>query len=119
MTDYDSQNILAKILRGEIPCDTVLEDEYTLAIRDIAPKAPSHVLVIPKGAYRTYDDFIAQASDAEILAFQRAIAAVVACEGLAAGGYRLVMNNGTNGGQEIPHLHCHILGGAKLQVTMN
>ena len=114
MIDYDSENILAKIIRGEIPCDKVYENEHSLAIRDIAPKAPCHVLVIPKGAYRTYDDFIAKASDAEILAFSRGIAAVIAQEGLAEGGYRLIMNNGTDGGQEIPHLHCHVLGGTKL-----
>ena len=114
MTDYDSDNIIAKILRAEIPCNKVLENEHTLAIRDIAPKAPCHVLVIPKGAYRTYDDFIAHASDAEILAFQRGIATVVAQEGLIEGGYRLVMNNGADGGQEIPHLHCHVLGGMGL-----
>lgn len=116
MTVYDSENIIAKILRAEIPCNKVFEDEYTIAIRDIAPKAPSHVLVIPKGAYQTHDDFMNKASEAEILAFQRAITAVVVHENLAEGGYRLVMNNGINGGQEIPHLHCHVLGGTKLPI---
>lgn len=119
MIDYNSDNIIAKILRAEIPCNKVFEDEHTIAIRDIAPKAPSHVLVIPKGAYQTHDDFMSKASEAEILAFQHAIAAVVAHERLAEDGYRLVMNNGTNGGQEIPHLHCHILGGTKLRIAMN
>lgn len=114
MTHYDSSNILAKIIRGEIPCDKVFEDANTLAIRDIAPKAPCHVLVIPKGAYRTYDDFISAASEVEILAFSRAIATVIDQEKLPEGGYRLVMNNGKNGRQEIPHLHCHVLGGTEL-----
>ena len=111
---YDPDNIIAKIIRGEIPSDKVHEDDHTLAIRDIAPKASVHLLVIPKGAYATFDAFVAEASEAEQLAFQRAIATVVAREGLTAGGYRLVMNNGAGGGQEIPHLHCHVLGGSPL-----
>lgn len=111
---YDPDNILAKILRKEIPCDTVHEDEHTLALRDIAPQAKIHVLVIPKGAYRSYDEFLAKATEPEILAFMRAIQTVIGKEGLAEGGYRLVMNNGRNGRQEIPHLHCHVLGGSPL-----
>ncbi|NQY81804.1 MAG: histidine triad nucleotide-binding protein [Alphaproteobacteria bacterium] len=114
MTTYDPDNILAKIIRGEIPSDKVYEDAHTLAIRDVAPKAPTHVLVVPKGAYRTYDDFLSRASDEEILALQRAIAAVIKVEGVAQRGYRLVMNNAEDGRQEIPHLHCHVIGGAVL-----
>ncbi len=115
---YDPQNIFAKILRGEIPCDRVLETEHSLAFRDIAPQAPSHVLVIPKGAYVSYDHFAAEASDAEIVDFTRTIGRICAAEGLdpAAGGagYRLVSNCGAHGLQEVPHLHVHVLGGRVL-----
>ena len=107
---YNPDNILAKILRQEIPADVVYESPHSLAIRDIAPQAPVHVLVIPKGAYVSYDAMIDQASEAELLDFQRAIAEVINHEGLRAGGYRLIMNNGRDGGQEVPHLHCHVLG---------
>ncbi|QUJ75977.1 histidine triad nucleotide-binding protein [Sulfitobacter albidus] len=112
--DYDDQNIFAKILRGEIPNQTVLETEHTLAFRDIEPQAPTHVLVIPKGSYVSYDHFAAQASDAEIIDFTRAIAKVCEMEGvtLSAGeGFRMISNAGAHGVQEVPHLHVHILGG--------
>lgn len=111
---YDDQNIFAKILRGEIPNDTVLENEHVLAFRDIQPQAPTHVLVIPKGAYVSYDHFAAQASDAEIVAFTRAIAEICKAEGVSlqdGDGFRLISNAGADGVQEVPHLHVHILGG--------
>ncbi len=112
---YDDQNIFAKILRGEIPNDTVLETDHTLAFRDIAPQAPHHVLVIPKGAYATFDHFAAEASDAEILDFNRSIGAVCEQLGLTPGeGYRMIANAGRNGVQDVPHLHVHILGGRVL-----
>lgn len=115
---YDDQNIFAKILRGEIPNDTVLETEHSLAFRDIAPQAPDHVLVIPKGPYVTYDHFAAEASDAEIADFTRAIAQVCAKLGIEPGkdgmGYRLISNAGEAGVQEVPHLHIHILSGRPL-----
>ena len=111
---YDDQNIFAKILRGEIPNDTVLETENTLAFRDIQPQAPVHVLVIPKGPYVCYDHFANAASDAEIVDFNRVIGEVVKMEDLQEGGYRLISNAGVAGVQEVPHLHIHILGGRGL-----
>ncbi|MBE9636078.1 histidine triad nucleotide-binding protein [Salipiger mangrovisoli] len=111
---YDDQNIFAKILRGEIPNDTVLETEHSLAFRDIRPQAPIHVLVIPKGAYVCYDDFAQNASDAEILDYTRAVGKVCEMEGVAANGFRLISNAGAEGVQEVPHLHVHILAGRPL-----
>lgn len=111
---YDDQNIFAKILRGEIPNNTVYEDDHVLAFRDIAPQAPVHILVIPKGAYVSIDDFAARASADETAAFYSAIAKIVAQEGLQAGGFRCIANTGLNGGQEVPHYHIHILGGAPI-----
>ena len=111
---YDPANIFARILRGEIPCERVHEDEHALAFRDIAPAAPAHVLVIPKGAYVSWDDFSARASDAEIVGFVRAVGIVARAEGLATPGYRLLANIGSDGGQEVAHLHVHILGGRPL-----
>lgn len=115
---YDDQNIFAKILRGEIPNDTVLETEHSLAFNDIQPQAPVHVLVIPKGAYVTYDHFASEASDAELADYARAINTVVQKLGLSPGedgkGYRTIVNAGNDGVQEVPHLHTHILGGRVL-----
>lgn len=115
---YDDQNIFAKILRGEIPNDTVLETEHSLAFNDIAPQAPVHVLVIPKGAYVTMDHFAAEASDAEIADYTRALHKVVAQLGIGPGadgqGYRTIVNAGEAGVQEVPHLHTHILSGRML-----
>ena len=111
---YDDQNIFAKILRGEIPNATVLETEHTLAFRDIQPQAPVHVLVIPKGPYVCYDHFVLEASDAEIVDFNRAVGEVVKAEGLQEGGYRIISNAGEAGVQEVPHLHVHVLGGRGL-----
>jgi len=112
---YDTTNIFARILRGEIPNRTVLETEHTLAFRDIAPKAPDHVLVIPKGPYVTYDHFCAEASEAEIVDFSRTVAAVVKLIGAEAHsggkGFRAITNAGENGVQEVPHFHLHILAG--------
>lgn len=111
---YDDQNIFAKILRGEIPNRTVYEDEFALAFHDIAPQAPIHILVIPKGTYVSWDDFSARASEAEIAGFVRAVGHVAREEGLVAPGYRLLANIGINGHQEIPHLHVHLFGGKPL-----
>ena len=113
-TSYDPQNIFARILRGEIPNKTVLETEYSLVFRDIAPQAPVHVLVIPKGPYASFDHFVEQAAPAEIIDFNRAIAQVIADLGLADMGYRIISNAGAYGQQEVPHLHMHVLGGAPL-----
>lgn len=111
---YDSNNIFAKILRGEIPNDTVFEDEHVLAFRDITPQAPAHVLVIPKGAYTDMDDFAAHASDAETLALTRAIGKVARVLGIAEAGYRVISNCRSDGRQEVPHLHFHVVGGKML-----
>jgi histidine triad (HIT) family protein len=109
---YDTNNIFARILRGEIPCKKVFENEHVLAFHDIAPKRPVHVLVIPKGAYVSHDDFAAKASEAEIAAFTRAVGQIARDLNVAESGYRLIANAGLNGGQEVPHYHVHILGGA-------
>lgn len=111
---YDDQNIFAKILRGEIPNRTVYEDEWALAFHDINPQAPIHILVIPKGAYVSWDDFSAKASEAEIAGFIRAVGHVAREQGLVAPGYRLLANAGINSHQEVPHLHVHLFGGKAL-----
>ncbi|RVU07689.1 histidine triad nucleotide-binding protein [Novosphingobium umbonatum] len=111
---YDPNNIFAKILRGEIPCKKVYEDDFSLAFHDIAPQAKLHVLVIPKGAYVSWDDFSAKASETEIAGFIRAVGHVARDLGLVAPGYRLLANVGQDGGQEVPHLHVHLFGGEPL-----
>lgn len=116
--DYDPNNIFARILRGEIPNNTILETAHTLAFRDIAPKAPEHVLVIPKGAYVTFDHFCAEAPDEEVLDFTRACAEVcriIGAEAHSGGlGFRAITNAGAHGMQEVPHYHLHILAGRPL-----
>ena len=111
---YNDQNIFAKILRGEIPSKTVYEDEWALAFHDINPQAPLHVLVIPKGAYVSWDDFSAHAPAEEIAGFIRAVGHVAREAGLVEPGYRLLANVGGHGHQEVPHLHVHLFGGRPL-----
>jgi histidine triad (HIT) family protein len=111
---YDPNNIFARILRGEIPCKKVYEDEHVLAFEDIKPAAPTHVLVVPKGAYVSFDDFSALASEAEIAGFTRAVGKIARDLGVAQTGYRLLANHGSDSHQEVPHYHVHILGGRKL-----
>ncbi len=111
---YDNNNIFARILRGDLPSKTVLETEHSLAFHDVNPLAPIHVLVIPKGAYVSWDDFAAKASDAEIADFTRTIGKVAALVGADQQGYRLLSNVGKRGGQEVPHLHVHLFGGAPM-----
>ena len=111
---YDDNNIFARILRGEIPCKRVHETPYALAFHDINPQAPIHVLVIPKGPYRSWADFSATASEAEIAGFVRAVGEVAKLLGLEEPGYRLLANAGVNAHQEVPHLHVHIFGGKAL-----
>ncbi|HTH95969.1 MAG TPA: histidine triad nucleotide-binding protein [Stellaceae bacterium] len=111
---YDRNNIFARILRGEIPCKKAYEDDHVLAFHDIAPQAPVHILVVPKGEYVSYDDFSAKASDAEIAAFTRAAGTIAREAGVVAEGYRLIANHGVHSGQEVPHFHIHILGGRPL-----
>lgn len=108
---YDSDNIFAKIIRGDIPTDKVYEDDHVLAIHDVNPQAPSHVLVMPKGAYVSMDDFSQNAGEAEIVALMRAVGKIARDLGLAEAGYRVISNIGEDGGQEVPHLHFHICGG--------
>ena len=115
---YDDQNIFAKILRGEIPCDKVHETEHSLAFKDIRPQAPIHVLVIPKGPYVCFDHFASEASADELADFARAIGDVSRKAGVAedagGNGYRLLSNAGPDGVQEVPHLHVHVVGGRTL-----
>ena len=111
---YDESNIFARILRGEVPCSKVYEDDHVLAFNDINPTAPTHVLVIPKGAYVSWDDFSGRASEAEIAAFVRAIGLIAREAGAVEPGYRLLANVGTHGGQEVPHLHVHLFAGRPL-----
>ncbi len=111
---YDDDNIFAKIIRGEIPCNKVFENEHVLAFHDISPQTPTHVLVIPKGRYVSSDDFAAQASDTEIAAFVRAVGAIARDLGLVDPGYRILANHGRDAHQEVPHFHVHIFGGGDL-----
>jgi histidine triad (HIT) family protein len=111
---YDPDNVFAKILRGEIPCRKVYEDEHALAFHDINPLAPVHVLVVPKGAYVTMDDFTAKATPAEVAGLFRAVGESARRVGLPESGYRILANSGANANQEVAHLHIHIFGGAPL-----
>lgn len=116
---YDVNNIFARILRGEIPCKPVYEDAHTLAFHDIHPQAPVHVLILPKGPYRDMNDFSAKATVEEKAALFSAIGNVAKMAGIDESGYRLIVNAGVNGGQEVPHLHIHLLGGAVIGRMVN
>lgn len=111
---YNPANIFARILRGEIPCKKIFENEHALAFHDINPKAPTHILVIPKGPYAAHEDFTEKASDAEIAGFERAVTEVARMAGVAETGHRLISNSGVHSHQEVPHYHVHILGGRAL-----
>ena len=111
---YDPENVFAKILRSEIPCDRVYEDDWALAFKDINPQAPVHILVVPKGEYVSSDDFAANASDAEIAGFFRAIGEIARLSEIVNSGYRILANHGRDGHQEVPHFHIHIFGGRDL-----
>ena len=111
MSGYDPDNIFARILRGEIPCKKVFEDAHVLAFHDIRPQAPTHILVIPKGAYVSMDDFAARASDGEIAALMRAVGRIAREAGVSDSGHRIIANTGEHGHQEVPHLHVNICGG--------
>ncbi len=113
-TPYDEGNIFARILRGEIPAKRIFENEHALAFHDINPQAPVHVLVIPKGAYVSMADFSANAPDALVIGFWRAVGEVARQLGLEEGGYRILANAGTDSHQEVPHLHIHIFAGRPL-----
>ncbi len=111
---YDEKNIFARILRGEIPCHKIYEDDFALAFHDVHPQAPVHALVIPKGAYENHAAFAHEANEAQQAGFTRAIGLVAQKLGVVESGYRLISNCGANGGQEVPHYHVHILGGGPL-----
>ena len=111
---YDDSNIFARIIRGEIPCDKVYEDDHVLAFRDINPQTPTHILVVPKGPYVSFVDFSSQASPEEIAAFVRAAGRIAAEAGLDDPGYRVLANHGADAHQEVPHFHLHIFGGKDL-----
>jgi histidine triad (HIT) family protein len=111
---YDPNNIFARILRGELPCRKVFENEHVLAFHDIHPQTPVHILVIPKGAYLSLDDFSAKASEGEIAAFIRALGRIARDHGVADSGYRILANHGVHAHQEVPHFHVHIFGGRLL-----
>lgn len=111
---YDNNNIFARILRGEIPNDTIYEDQYVLAFNDIHPQAPTHILVIPKEAYTSIEDFGTKAPAEEIKAFYAAVAKIAQNQGLTKNGFRTITNTGLHSGQEVPHFHLHILGGRPL-----
>jgi len=111
---YDPENIFAKILRGEIPCDRVYEDAHALAFRDINPQTPTHILIIPKGEYESSDDFTANASEAELAGFLRAVGHVAREAGLVEPGYRILANHGEDAHQEVLHFHIHLFGGQDL-----
>jgi len=110
---YDDQNIFAKILRGEIPNQTVFENEHALAFNDIAPQAPVHVLVIPRGPYVSLDDFAANATPEEQVGFFAAVSEVCKITGVSE-GFRAIANTREHGVQDVPHFHMHIIGGAPL-----
>ena len=111
---YDRNNVFARILRGEIPCSKVYEDEHVLAFRDINPQSPTHILAIPKGDYISFDDFSAKASAEEIAALVRAVGQLARTEGVAESGYRILANTGPAANQEVPHFHVHLFGGRDL-----
>jgi diadenosine tetraphosphate (Ap4A) HIT family hydrolase len=111
---YDRNNVFARILRGEIPCNKVYEDEHVLAFHDINPQSPTHVLVIPKGEYVSFDDFSAKASADEIVALVRALGNIARQQGVAETGYRILTNTGPAAHQEVPHFHMHLFGGRDL-----
>ncbi|OFW82818.1 MAG: histidine triad nucleotide-binding protein [Alphaproteobacteria bacterium GWF2_58_20] len=111
---YDSSNVFARILRGEIPCNKVFEDAHVLAFHDIHPQAPVHVVIIPKGPYINMTDMAARATDAEMVALFRAVRTIALDMELGEKGYRILSNCGRHGGQEVPHMHLHLFGGQKL-----
>ena len=111
---YDRNNIFGRILRGEIPCNKVYDDQHVLAFHDISPQSPTHILVIPKGEYVSFDDFSEKASAEEVTALIRAIGHLAREQGVAESGYRILANTGPAAHQEVPHFHVHLFGGRDL-----
>ena len=116
--EYNADNVFAKILREEIPCKRIYEDDYALSFYDINPKAKVHALVISKGMFTDYNDFVIHSTNEEIAGFSRAVLKVADMLGLTKTGYRIVFNTGKDSGQEVPHLHAHILGGEPLGTNL-
>jgi len=114
MKNYDSNNIFARIIRGEIPSSKIYEDDKILAFNDISKAAPTHILVVPKGEFISFSDFISKAGDKEIADFFKKVSEIAASLGLDENGYRLIANNGSDASQTVPHFHVHILAGKKL-----
>ena len=114
---YDPHNIFARIVRGEIPCQRVYEDDAVLAFHDLYPKAPVHILVIPKQAYTDFMDFSTRASGKDMASFFQTVARIAKDLGLDEKGFRLVSNNGATSGQEVFHFHVHLIGGKPLGAT--
>lgn len=115
---YDTNNVFAKILRGDVPCRRVYEDDVALAFYDIDPQAPVHVLVIPKGDYRSFSDFSTKAQPQDVASFFKAVGFIAKELGLEEGGYRIIANHGDDAGQEVPHFHVHIVGGHPLGMML-
>ncbi len=111
---YDDDNIFAKIINKKLSTEIIMESEYAIAFNDIAPQAPIHILIIPKGKYIKYDDFLNKASKEEIYDFFMLVNRLVKTNDLVDSGYRLISNAGKNGNQEVPHLHFHLLAGQNL-----
>lgn len=114
MQAYNKENIFAKIIRGEIPSNKVYEDNEVLAFNDVSPAAPIHVLVIPKGEYVSFDDFVSKASSDTVANFFSTIKIIAEKVGITQSGYRLIANHGSDAHQTVPHFHVHIVGGRKL-----
>jgi len=119
--EYNKNNIFARILRKELPANIVYEDDYILAFHDVNPKAPVHILAIPKGEYISFFDFSEHASPEEMVALNKAIHQIVQLFDLQQKGFRILSNCGVDGGQEVPHFHVHIFGGCPLgpMITSN
>ena len=111
---YDNNNLFAKIIRGDIPCNKVYEDDYAFAFHDIQPEAPVHVLVLPKGEFISFNDFSTHASPEQVRGFFRAVQKVAAKLGLVQDGYRLITNHGRDASQSVFHFHVHLLAGKAL-----
>ncbi len=111
---YDTENIFAKIIRGEIPCSKVYEDEFAFAFHDIKPDAPVHVLVLPKGEFVSFDDFVRSASPSFVSGFFASVQKIALQLGITESGYRLITNHGADASQSVFHFHVHILAGKSL-----
>ena len=117
--NYDNQNIFAKILRSEIPCNKILENDHALAFSDINPQSPIHILIIPKKAYLNFHDFMENASIKEIELLWKLVNDVIKLNKISKKGFRIISNSGDDGNQDVPHFHVHVLGGKNLGRMIN